>query len=99
MALAGTVAGLFVGSTSPAFLAVLTCLGLAATSRHSYRRTRAGSAGALGLVGLDAAALTVLLLVTPAPAWPLFAAVPLSLGRIALVVTRLPSLLGDVLAA
>ncbi len=72
-----------------AFVAVLASLGIAATSRHSYRRTRVGAVGALGLAGLDAAVLGTLVLASPALGWPLLAAVPLSLGRIALVVTRL----------
>jgi hypothetical protein len=76
-----------------AFIAVLACLGIAATSRHSYRRTRLGAVGALGLAGLDAAVLVLLATASPVLAWPLLAAVPLSLGRIALVVTRLPTVL------
>jgi hypothetical protein len=76
-----------------AFVAVLACLGIAATSRHSYRRTRLGAVGALGLAGLDAAALIILAVAASALPWPLLAAVPLSLGRIALAVTRLPAVL------
>jgi hypothetical protein len=79
--------------TGLTFVAVLVCLVTAATSRHSYRRTRAGTVGALGLAGLDAAALSLLVLAAPALAWPLLAAVPLSLGRITLVMTRLPAIL------
>jgi hypothetical protein len=79
--------------TGLAFVAVLACLGIAATSRHSYRRTRVGTVGALGLAGLDATVLIIFAVASPTLAWPLLAAVPLSLGRIALVVTRLPAVL------
>lgn len=73
--------------------ATVAALVSASTSRHSYRRTRLGAAGALGLVMLDAAMLTAVAVIAPAPAWPLLIAVPASLTRIGLTVRSLPAAL------
>jgi hypothetical protein len=65
----------------------------ATTSRHSYRRTRLGGAGALGLISLDAAMLTAVAAIAPPLAWPLVAAIPASLARVALTLRSLPATL------
>lgn len=73
---------------------VVGCLVAAAASRRSYRLTRLGDVGAAGLVVLDAALLTVVLaavvLHSSAPVWPMAAAIPASLIRIAVTLRRLP---------
>jgi hypothetical protein len=56
----------------------------AATSRHSYRRTRLAGVGGIAVMALDLAMLTAVVLVAPTPAWPMLTAVTLSLARIAL---------------
>jgi hypothetical protein len=85
-----TVARILFGLT---LFAVAAALVTATTSRHSYRRTRLGAAGALGLIAIDAAMLTAVAIVTPALAWPLFAAIPASLTRLALTLRSLPTAL------
>jgi hypothetical protein len=74
-------------------LAVVAALVTAATSRRSYRRTRLGAAGGLGLVALDVAMLTAALLAAPTPVWPMLAAVPASLARIGFTLRALPETL------
>jgi hypothetical protein len=85
--LPGATAALF-GS---ALLAVVAALLASATSRHSYRRTRLGAAGGLGLVVLDSAMIAAALLVAPALVWPMGIAIPASLARIGLTVRQLPA--------
>ncbi|HET8680370.1 MAG TPA: hypothetical protein VFM54_00620 [Micromonosporaceae bacterium] len=70
---------------------VVCCLAAAATSRHSYQRTRLGTVGAASLVALDVAMLAVVLLSAPALVWPMAAAIPASLVRIGLTLRRLPA--------
>jgi hypothetical protein len=72
-------------------LCVVGCLLAAATSRHSYRRTRLGDLGAAGLLALDTAMLVAVLLVAPAFVWPMALAIPASLVRIALTLRRVPA--------
>jgi hypothetical protein len=74
-------------------LVVVAALTSAATSRHSYRRTRLGAIGGLGLIVLDAAMLTAVALFTPALVWPMAAAIPASLIRIGLTARSLPKAL------
>lgn len=62
----------------------------AATSRHSYRRTRLAGLGGIAVMALDITMLTVVLLVAPSPAWPMLGAVTLSLARIAVTTRLLP---------
>jgi hypothetical protein len=69
-------------------LLAVAALVIAATSRHSYRRTRLAHPAALAVAGLDMTMLTLVLVVAPQPAWPIFAAVCVSLTRIGLT-TRL----------
>jgi hypothetical protein len=73
-----------------ALLSVVAALVTAATSRRSYRRTRLGAAGGLGMVVLDAAMLATVLLLAPALVWPMLAAIPASLARIGLTLRPLP---------
>jgi hypothetical protein len=72
---------------------VVVALITATTSRHSYRRTRLGAPAALGLIGLDAAMLTTVAVIAPVLAWPLLAAIPASLTRIAMTLRSLPAAL------
>jgi hypothetical protein len=74
-------------------LAVVAALALAATSRRSYRRTRLGGVGAIGLITLDAAMLAGAILVAPTLVWPMAVAIPASLARISLTLRALPALL------
>jgi hypothetical protein len=72
-------------------LAVIAVLIVAASSRRSYRRTRLGEAGGLGLVVLDAVMVLAVLLVAPTLVWPMLAAIPASLARIGLTLRVLPT--------
>jgi uncharacterized membrane protein len=72
-------------------LAVLALL-VAATSRHSYQRTRLAMAASLVILVLDATAVSAVLCAAPALTWALRAAVAVSLGRIAFTAWTLPRL-------
>ena len=85
----GTVAALF----GLALVGVVAALLASATARHSYRRTRLGTAGGLGLVALDAAVITMALVVAPTLAWPVAVAISASLARIGLTLCHLPATL------
>jgi hypothetical protein len=76
-----------------ALLAVVAALALAATSRRSYRRTRLGGIGALGLLTLDVAMLAGAILFAPTMVWPMALAIPASLARIGLTIRALPTAL------
>jgi hypothetical protein len=71
-------------------LVAVGCLAAAATSRHNYRRTRLGDLGAAGLVGLDTAMIAIVMIAAPALVWPMAIAVPASLLRIAITLSRIP---------
>lgn len=73
-------------------LAVITALGLAATTRRSYRRTRLAVAGGLGLLVVDTAVLAGVVLAPPAYTWPLTVATAASLIRLVLTARTLPRL-------
>ncbi len=73
-----------------ALLVVVGTLMVAATSRHNYYRARLGIVGGLGLIVLDLVLLTVIVVATPTPAWPLLAGTAASLARIGLVLRSLP---------
>lgn len=75
--------------------AAVAALVTATTSRHSYRRTRLGAAGGLGLLALDTAMLAAVTLITPPLAWPLHAAILASLIRIAWTARSLPTALAQ----
>lgn len=70
-------------------VAVVVALIISVISRNSYRRTRIGLAAALGTVIFDGTILTTVLVASPVLAWPIAAAVPVSLTRIALTLRSL----------
>jgi hypothetical protein len=72
-------------------LAVLTLLA-AATSQHSYQRTRLAMLASPVILALDMTAVAAALLTAPALTWTLDAAVAVSLGRIAFTAWTLPRL-------
>jgi hypothetical protein len=72
-------------------VAVLALL-VAATSQHSYQRTRLAMLASPVILVLDVTAITAVLLTAPALTWTLGAAVAVSLGRIALTAWTLPRL-------
>jgi hypothetical protein len=72
-------------------LAVLALL-VAATSQHSYQRTRLAMLASPVILILDVTAITAALLTAPALTWTLGTAVAVSLGRIALNAWTLPRL-------
>lgn len=73
-------------------LATVLALGAAATSRHSYQRTRLAAAASPAIIALDLAAVTAAALAAPTPTWPLRIAVAVSIIRIALTARMLPRL-------
>lgn len=72
-----------------ALVAVAGTLLVAATGTTSLQRARLGLAGGAGLLLLDLAMLAAVLLVAPSLSWPMYAAIPASLARIAYSVTAL----------
>ncbi len=72
-------------------LAILALL-IAATSAHSYQRTRLAMLASPVILALDATAITAALLTAPALTWTLGAAMTVSLGRIAWNASTLPRL-------
>jgi hypothetical protein len=74
-----------------AFLVVIASLLIAASSRHSLRRTRLGLAGGLVLIGLDAAMVAAAVVFAPVFVWPMALAIPASLARIGLGLRLLPT--------
>jgi hypothetical protein len=75
-----------------ALLLAVAGLGVAGTSRHSYRRTRLAAVAAPVILALDAAAVTAVLFAAPARTWALGLAAAVSLGRIAFTARTLPGL-------
>jgi hypothetical protein len=73
-----------------ALLFTISALAIAATSQHSYRRTRLTAVAGPGLVILDATVITMALAAAPALSWPLVIAVSASLTRMTLTLTALP---------
>ena len=73
-----------------ALLFTIGGLAIAATSRHSYRRTRLTAVVGPGLVVLDATVIITALVAAPVLAWPLVIAVAASLIRMTLTLTALP---------
>jgi hypothetical protein len=71
-------------------LVAVLLLVAAATSRHSYRRTRLGFAGALSLSALDAVMILAVAAVAPILVWPMAVAIPASLTRIGFTVQLRP---------
>jgi hypothetical protein len=74
-------------------LLTVATLATAATSRHSYRRTRVAAIGGIGLITLDTAMITAAVLTAPALVWPMAAAIPASLLRIGTTVRAMPAIL------
>jgi hypothetical protein len=74
-------------------LAVIVMLVLAVTGATSYRRTRIAVVAGIGLIGLDGAMLSTVLLIGPAFVWPMAIAVPASLVRMALTARVVPRIL------
>jgi hypothetical protein len=73
-----------------ALLAVVILLVSAGARRATYRRTRLGMVGALGLVALDLGMVVAALTLAPALVWPTAIAIPASLTRTTVVLCRLP---------
>jgi hypothetical protein len=65
-------------------LAVIVALAIAATSRHSYRRTKVSAIGGLGLILLDLTMLSAVVLAAVPIVWPMVLAIPASATRLAL---------------
>lgn len=86
------IAAAAIATYGAALLTVVVALVVAATSRASYRRTRLGAAGGIGLMLLDATMIAAVLLAAPTLVWPMAVAIPASLARIGLTVRRLPRL-------
>jgi hypothetical protein len=63
---------------------------VAATSSHSYHRTKLAAIGGAGMVLLDLALPAAILVSAPAFAWPMAAAIPASLIRAGLTLRSLP---------
>lgn len=78
-----------------ALASIVVALIAAATSRHSYRRTRLGNAGAFGLAVLDAAMIAAVAVLAPLFVWPMAAAIPASLARIGFTIQSLPKALSS----
>jgi hypothetical protein len=76
-----------------ALLGIVAILAIAATSQHHYGRTRLAAAGGIGLIVLDTAMLTAVLLAAPTLVWPMAIGIPASLARIAFTARSLPRVL------
>jgi hypothetical protein len=76
-----------------ALLAAVTALVIAAASRISYLRTRFAAAGCLALIALDLAMIAAAVFAAPDLIWPMAAAIPASLTRLALTTRAVPRIL------
>lgn len=74
-------------------LALLTVIALLLTAARGRHTRRAASVGAAGLVGLDTLAIACVAAAAPAMAWPLQAAMLISLARACLTARALPGIL------
>jgi len=74
-------------------LLAVMCLAGAATSQHSYRRTRLAGPGGIALIAADMAMITAVLTVAPAVTWVLTIAITASLTRIGLAARLAPRVL------
>jgi hypothetical protein len=72
---------------------VVASLIAAATSSHSYRRTRLGTGGALALLVLDATMIATAIAVVPMPVWPMALAILASAARIGFTLRSMPKAL------
>ena len=73
-----------------ALLITVAVLAIAATSQHSYQRTRLTTLAGPALAILDATMITAALLAAPVLTWLLAIAITASLTRITLTLTALP---------
>jgi hypothetical protein len=78
-----------------ALFGVVALLLMAATTRHSYRRTRFGAAGGLAIAVLDAAMIAAIATLAPTLVWPMAIATAASLARISFAIRWLPKALND----
>jgi hypothetical protein len=78
-----------------ALAVVVVILATAATSRHSYGRTRLAALGGAALVVLDIAMITGALVLAPALTWLLVVAIVASFGRIGFIITSWPRTLAQ----
>jgi hypothetical protein len=78
-----------------ALAVVVVILATAATSRHSYGRTRLAALGGAALVVLDMIMITGALVLAPALTWLLVVAVVASFGRIGFTIKSLPRTLAQ----
>ena len=74
-------------------LLTIAALATAATSRHSYARTRLAVLGGCGLIALDTTMIVIAVLIAPAFVWPMAAAIPASLTRIGGTLRAVPLIL------
>jgi hypothetical protein len=74
-------------------LVAVSVLAGAATSRHSYRRTRLAVPGGIALIALDITMIAAVLTVAPAVSWVLAIAVTASLTRVSLAARLVPRVL------
>lgn len=74
-------------------LATVILLAIAAGSRISYARTRIAAAGCLTLIALDLTMITAAVHAAPELTWPMTAAIPASLTRLALTARTIPRIL------
>jgi hypothetical protein len=74
--------------------AIVAVLVMVVREKRAYRRTRlAVLAGAVGLIILDGVALAVLMMMGPAPSWPIATASTASLIRVLAMLRGLPAVL------
>jgi hypothetical protein len=76
-----------------ALLAVVFLLVVAATTRTNPGRTRLGGIGSAGLIVLDVTMIAAVAAIAPTLTWPMLAAIPASVARIAITVRTLPAAL------
>ena len=76
-----------------AVLLSVSVLVVAATSQHSYRRTRLAVPGSVGLMVLDTTMITAVLTIAPTVTWLLMIAIAASLTRIGFAARLVPRVL------
>lgn len=74
-------------------LGIVAILAIAATSHRDYGRTQLAAAGGIGLIVLDTAMLTAVVLAAPTLVWPMVLAIPASLARIGFTARSVPRVL------
>jgi hypothetical protein len=76
-------------------LLAIAVLAGAATSKHSYRRTRFAAPGGIMLIMLDLTMIMVVVIVAPALTWMIAIAIAASLTRIGLAARLVPRVFGS----